>query len=214
MHTFSATHVARRIYNPSHNIHPLQQDGFNYYFDAERAVAAFLVTGCARAFRTEMTRLAYARGATDARTATRADDNELVLRRFHNLTSELPMGLDVTYITLPKESAPLTIGGVAVSVRPLVAVQRRNERGELEVGVLKLYCSKKEALHPAEAEYIAVLLRKWARRHLKGLGRVNSDLCMLVDTHSGEIHTPPTHPRVRYALNERIESTCGTLAAR
>lgn len=213
MLSFSATHLARYANNPSADApRPLAPEWFNYYLEAERLAAAFLVSGDVRRLRSELAWLEGAAVESTGKYATRMGDNHVALGRFFAASSELPMGLDCTYLRLPRNPAPLHLGGVAVSVRPLVALQQRKRGGGLEVGALKLHASKRGPLRPSEAEYVTSLLCRWARRHLRGLGRVNPELCMVVDTASGEVHTPPSLARVRSGMVEEVRRVCGALA--
>lgn len=103
------------------------------------------------------------------------------------------------------------ISGLAVRVSPTSITFRRNKAGIMEVGVLKMHCSKGFNLGPEAAADFGALLHLYAEEKLNYLGPANVDLCIVLDIYARERFTAPKSFKAR---RKAILEACQEIADR
>ncbi|MEX1365544.1 MAG: hypothetical protein AB1Z98_20620 [Nannocystaceae bacterium] len=93
--------------------------------------------------------------------------------------------------TLEQPATKLEVAGVDVSVYPDVVLQGVDARGRPVVGAIKLHFPKSHPHTEASAQYVATLLRMYAKERMSDRGRVCEDACIVVDVFAGRVLTAP-----------------------
>ena len=100
---------------------------------------------------------------------------------------------------------------LAVRVSPTSIVLRRNHAGILEIGALKLHCSKSFKLSANAAADYGALLHYYVDEKLKPMGPANPDLCMILDVYARERFTAPKNFKMR---RKTITEACQEISDR
>ena len=81
----------------------------------------------------------------------------------------------------------LTFNDVTVSVRPEIVLKGKNKKKIDFVAGVKLYFSKSHPLTEEAGGYIATLIHLHCGENFAQYGKVNSQMCMVIDIFSGKI---------------------------
>jgi hypothetical protein len=132
------------------------------------------------------------------------------IERYRELHPRLELA-GVVASPVGEEPPPLEMSGVYIRVWPQVVLQSVDRRGQVHVGVMKLYFSKHHPLEERAGEYIATLLQAFTEQHLGVLGQVDERLVRVVDVFAGREFQAP-HARTR-RMND-VQLACEEIAAR
>jgi hypothetical protein len=118
---------------------------------------------------------------------------------------------DLGYARPSPVDASCEIEGMNVRVSPTSIVFTRNPSGGLEVGILKLHCSKSFRLSTTAAADYGALLHWYADTKLGPMGSVSPELCILLDVFSGEKFKAPKSFKMR---RKTLSEACQEIADR
>lgn len=97
----------------------------------------------------------------------------------------------------PRRDEPLHLEGVAVSLRPDVALRGVDGHGRAVTGAIKLHFPKTHPLTATSAEYVATALHVHLRRAPYSSGRPLPQACIAIDVFSGTVVPAPRAYRRR-----------------
>jgi hypothetical protein len=180
-----------------------------YYGDAQSAIVQYLT-----APEPDMDILAGAvKSINQATSSSDWEEQKLqscadAIEAFSDVAEDLFEGLSVTARTGPISPEPLSIAGVAVSVRPEVLL-RREKGDQVAVGALKLCFAKNDPLSADTAAYISWLVREHAETFPLSKARVDRKICLVLDVFAAQLFlAPATFTRRR----RDIEAACEEIA--
>lgn len=99
---------------------------------------------------------------------------------------------------LVERHVKLDVEGVDVSVYPDVVLEGHDAKLRPTVGAIKLHFPKSHPHTEASAQYVATLLRMYAKLAMAERGRVNEDACIVVDVFAGRVLSAPRGYRRRW----------------
>lgn len=138
-----------------------------------------------------------------ANTLESLESAKLLLRDF--------IGSDFGYARPSSIDASYEIEGINVRISPTSIVFVRNPSGGMEVGILKLHCSKSFRLGAIAAADYGALLHWYTDAKLGLMGPPNPDLCIILDVFSGEKFKAPKSFKMR---RRTISEACQEIADR
>lgn len=121
------------------------------------------------------------------------------------------IGSDFGYARPSSIDASYEIEGINVRISPTSIVFVRNPLGGMEVGILKLHCSKSFRLGAIAAADYGALLHWYTDAKLGLMGPPNPDLCIILDVFSGEKFKAPKSFKMR---RRTISEACQEIADR
>ena len=137
-------------------------------------------------------------------------NNIQALQRLIKTADSLPFG-GLTFRAAKSQGALLTIGKVAVSVRPELEIVAPQRGGGTKYGLLKLYLGKTHPLNDDSGQLIATTVHQFAENHFGGPENVDRKRCCVLDVFQGKLFTAPASNTKR---RSDIEAACEEIAAR
>ena len=107
--------------------------------------------------------------------------------------------------------ANIEIEGISVKISPTGLVFTNHPQGGMNVGVLKLHCSKGFKLTSVAAADYGALLHWYTTNKFKAVGQADADLCFTLDVFSAEKHQAPKSYKMR---QKTITEACQEIADR
>lgn len=105
----------------------------------------------------------------------------------------------------------LSIGGVYVSVRPEVLLRQPDGKGGFRQGAIKLYLVKSYPHSDASAAFVGTTVLEYLRQEREQDGKVDPELCLVVDVFGGEVFTAPKAYKSRL---KELEAACEEIRGR
>lgn len=137
-------------------------------------------------------------------------NNILALERVIQAASTLPFA-GLTFRAAKEQGALLTIGKVAVSIRPELEIVAPQRGGKTKYGLLKLYLGKTHSLNEESGQLIATTVHQFAEKHFGSPDSVDRKRCYVLDVFQQRLFTAPASYTKR---RSDIEAACEEIAAR
>jgi hypothetical protein len=137
-------------------------------------------------------------------------NNILALQRLIKTADSLPFA-DLTFRAAKQQGALLTIGKVAVSIRPELEIVAPQRGGGTKYGLLKLYLGKTHPLNEDSGQLIATTVHQFAEQHFGSPDDVDRKRCYVLDVFQGKLFVAPASYTKR---RSDIEAACEEIAAR
>lgn len=144
--------------------------------------------------------------ATDPDTEFKTQNRDLcveALETFKQLSNQLLLTDFKRSVGPTRQSMPIAINGVVVSVLPQIILESMTRKGEKVVGGVKFSFPKSHPLKETSAEFLSTLVHWHCEEHLSTLGRSDMRLCYAVDVPTSTVFQPPkTYKRRRQYIQE------------
>lgn len=137
-------------------------------------------------------------------------NNILALQRLIKTADTLPFA-GLTFRAAKQQGALLTIGKVAVSIRPELEIVAPQRGGGTKYGLLKLYLGKTHPLNEESGQLIATTVHQFAETHFGSSENVDRKRCFVLDVFQGKLFIAPASYTKR---RSDIEAACEEIAAR
>lgn len=137
-------------------------------------------------------------------------NNILALDRVIQAANTLPFA-GLTFRTAKEQGALLTIGKVAVSIRPELEIVAPQRAGKTKYGLLKFYLGKTHSLNEESGQLIATTVHQFAEKHFGSPDSVDRKRCYVLDVFQQMLFTAPASYTKR---RSDIEAACEEIAAR
>ncbi|MCA9706244.1 MAG: hypothetical protein KDK70_10385 [Myxococcales bacterium] len=167
-----------------------------YYEPARAVIVDFIVGAIDRAGLLQRTEQIVSEPHESSYAMHRAHGCAEAVLRFLDLEPRLDLR-GMTPIVIERHEK-LDVEGVDVSVYPDVVLEGHDAKGRPTVGAIKLHFPKSHPHTEASAQYVATLLRMYAKLAMAERGRVNEDACIVVDVFAGRVLCAPRGYRRRW----------------
>lgn len=137
-------------------------------------------------------------------------NNILALQRLIKTADTVPFA-GLTFRAAKQQGALLTIGKVAVSIRPELEIVAPQRGGGTKYGLLKLYLGKTHPLNEESGQLIATTVHQFAETHFGSPENVDRKRCYVLDVFQGKLFIAPVSYTKR---RSDIEAACEEIAAR
>lgn len=171
---------------------------------AERPIAQFVTKGTSDLgfLDHEVAKLLATNPDTDFKIQNR-DLCVEALRTFKQLSNQMLLADFRRTLGPMRQSMPIPISRVVVSVLPHVILEGVTRKGEKVVGGVKFSFPKSHPLSEKAAEYLSTLIHWHCEHFLTNLGRPDMRLCHAVDVPTATAFVPPrTYKRRRQNIQE------------